>query len=428
MSRRDPRREIEALRDRLESGDRGDTERAREALLGLSDNLDLIPSEVGNYRHRDILRRCTIMAEAVGGDVLVDALDDREAAERVVRWINRTHDNEHTNLDYRKDLRSFGRYANTITEEPPESLSWIPSSTSNNFDPTPSERDLLTFEGDVEPMLEAASNDRDRALIALQFEAGLRSGELETLRVGDVFESEHTFAVHVDGKRGERVVHLTMSVPYLQRWLTEHPGSGDTEAPLWSKLDRPEPISYQMLRKIFVTTAERAGVRKPVTPTNFRKSNMRWLLLLGMKRGQIEQRQGRVHGSRATARYEAEFGEDSLERTYASLHGFDVDDTEDVVDVAPVTCPRCKQETPRDGSFCIHCAQALDLEAKELLDEAVEAFEQEAVTEPNADTRAELIDGARTLRRRPNLMGKDELHDLASSLSSRESEVEGEAD
>jgi integrase len=423
MSRHDPRGEIETLRNRLENGERGDTDRARDTLLRLSSNLDLIPSEVGDYRHRDILRRCTIMAEAVGGDLLVNALEDRAAAERIVRWINRTHDNEHTNVDYRKDLRCFGRYANTITDEPPESLSWIPTSTSNNFDPRPSERDLLTLDGDIKPLLEAAANPRDRALIALQFEAGLRSGELQGLDVGDVFDSEHTLAVHVDGKRGERVVHLTMAVPYLQGWLTEHPDPKDPDAPLWSRLDEPEPISYAMLRKALVETAERAGVRKPVTPTNFRKSNMRWLLLLGMKRGQIEQRQGRVHGSRATARYEAEFGEESLERTYASLHGLDVEDTEEAVEVAPVTCPRCKQETPRDGSFCIHCAQALDLEAKELLDDAVEAFEEEAVIESDADTRAELIDGARTLRRRPNLMSKDELHDLTSSLSSGESDA-----
>jgi hypothetical protein len=38
----------------------------------------------------------------------------------------------------------------------------------------------------------------------------------------------------VDGKRGERTIHLVMSVPYFQRWLNEHPG-GDGDY-LWSKL------------------------------------------------------------------------------------------------------------------------------------------------------------------------------------------------
>lgn len=73
MPRRNPGEDIEGLRRRLESGERGRNDTAREMLLGLSRNLGLIPSEVGDYRHRDILRRCTIMAEAVGRDVLADA-------------------------------------------------------------------------------------------------------------------------------------------------------------------------------------------------------------------------------------------------------------------------------------------------------------------------------------------------------------------
>jgi len=412
---RDARDDVDALRARLDAGERGDTPAAREALLGLSDNLDLIPSEVGDYRHRDILRRNTIIAEKVGGDTLVAALDDRGAAEDIVRWINREYDNEHTNQDYRKDIRAFGRYAGEITEDPPESLAWIPTGTSNDFDPTPSERDLVSYD-EMQAMVDAARNARDEALIALQFEAGLRGGELRDLKVGDVFEADHSLAVHVDGKEGERVVHLLVSVPYLNRWLSpdRHPAPDDADAPLWSKLDRVGGITSTMYYKAFREPARRADVDKTVTPTNFRKSNTRWLLRLGMKRGKIEQRQGRKHGSKHTARYEAEFGDESLEKTYASLHGEDVDVDDTGLDVAPVTCPRCTEETPREFDFCLHCNQSLDLEAQELVEEVTRGFEDAAIEADSTESTAKAIEASRRVRERPQ---EFDLHQLASDLS-----------
>ncbi|WP_202932746.1 site-specific integrase [Halorussus salinus] len=78
----------------------------------------------------------------------------------------------------------------------------------------------------------------------------------------------------MDGKRGERTIHLVMSVPYLQRWLNEHPG-GDGDH-LWSKLSSPDRPSYNSFLGYFKNAAGRADVSKAVTPTNFRKSNTRW--------------------------------------------------------------------------------------------------------------------------------------------------------
>jgi integrase len=97
-------------------------------------------------------------------------------------------------------LRSFGRYR-LNKGEPPENLAWIPTTTRNQ--PVPSGRDLLRWEDDIVPMLEVCHNPRDRALIAPQFEASCRSGELFDIRVGDVFDGEYTTNLHVDRKRGE---------------------------------------------------------------------------------------------------------------------------------------------------------------------------------------------------------------------------------
>ncbi|MFP4626388.1 MAG: site-specific integrase, partial [Natronomonas sp.] len=219
-----PKRGLRTLRERIESGERGGSKADRDVLLEFSNQLELLSTEYSDHRHLKLLRHCTRMAENVGG--LADALEDREAAEDIVRWINRTYDNEETNRDYRSAIRVFAR--RTLKEsETPDSVAWIPTGTSSSYDPIPSERDLLNWHTDIQALLDAARNPRDRAMIAVQFEGGMRSGELQDLEIGDIFDAEYTTGLHVDGKTGERAVHLVISLPYLNKWLEEHPAPND---------------------------------------------------------------------------------------------------------------------------------------------------------------------------------------------------------
>jgi len=129
----DPGNQIDTLRDRIHDS-AGISESDRETLIAFSDQLFLLRTEYSDHRHLELLRHCTRVAEHVGG--LADALEDREAAEAIVRWINRTYDNEETNRDYRVALSVFGRRTTDENgDEPPESIEWVPSGTSNNYDP-----------------------------------------------------------------------------------------------------------------------------------------------------------------------------------------------------------------------------------------------------------------------------------------------------
>jgi hypothetical protein len=270
-------------------------------------------------------------------------------------------------------------------------------------------------------MVEKTRNTRDAALIMLQFEAGCRSGELYDLRRGDVFDSDHSIGIHVDGKEGERAVHLIVATPYLQQWLRDHP-SDDPDAWLWSKLDSPDRPSYPTWMNYFKQAAKRADVRKDVTPTNFRKSNTRWLLNRGMNTARIEDRQGRKRGSKHTARYAAHFGDESNEVVYAAMHGKDVD-PEDSGEVAPLECVRCGRETPRDKSHCVWCHQALSQQALESLDTTVDAGVDglaEADTPDAQDMWATFI---KYIRANPQHVPED-AHELSPSSSSESSSIE----
>lgn len=363
-----PRDRIDSLRDRVEDSDEiGD--RDREILLKFSDRLDLLAQQYSDYRHEKLLRHCTIIAEELEDGTLVDALEDREATERIVGWINRTYENEETNRDYRSALRVFAKRV-TEGEDPPESIEWIPTGTSNNYDPTPDPRNMLRWEKDVEPMIDECYNARDAAMIALQFDAGLRGGEFKDLTVDDVQDHKHGLQVTVEGKQGRRTVMLIPAVPYVHRWLDAHPDREDPDAPLWSKITKPESISDRMVSKVFDQAAERAGVTKPVTLTNFRKSSAAFLASRNLNQAHIEEHHGWVRGSRVASRYISVFAEES-EREIARVHGIDVED-EEPDPTAPLECPRCGRDTPRKEPICVWCGQAMDPQAATELDEAGE--------------------------------------------------------
>ncbi|KAB1192031.1 tyrosine-type recombinase/integrase [Haloferax sp. MBLA0076] len=427
----DPKQSVDTLRRKLRNDKRGGCTHDRELLLDFSDELRLLREDYGHYRHEKLLRHCVRISEHADAclhETLVteregDVEDDetfyeaKDAAKTVTRWIHDTYDiedgSQETNRDYRVAFRLFAKHV-TRGDEIPETHKWISTKTSRNYQPEPDEADMLDLEDDVKPMIDAARNPRDKALIALQFEGGFRGGELYDMRVKDVTDGEHSLKVRVDGKRGEHDVHLIMAVPYVKRWLSEHPGGRDDY--LWTKLNDPTRFSYTRFLQCFKASGERAGVTKPVTPTNFRKSNAYWLSTREKSQAFIEDRQGRARGSPVISRYVAKFSGETQELQYAAMHGLDIGE-EETKEVAPVTCPRCEKKTPRERDFCIHCNQALDLEAKQLIDRVGQALDDKVVETDDPEVRRDLLRARRTLSEKPAVMDADELHELASSLS-----------
>lgn len=231
------------------------SEADKDALLNFSDKIYLLSSEYSDLRHLKLLRHLTLLAEGVGG--LDDALESRDVAEELVTWINREYDNEETNRDFRVALRVFGKHlAPDDDGDPPDSLDWIPSSTSSTYDPRPNPTKMLDWENEVQPLIDATSTPKEAAAIAIQFDGGFRGGEFKDLTT-DQF-NDHRFGLQatVQGKQGQRTVTLIPSVPWVRRWLESHPGAkGD---PLWCKSTDPSTrVSDRTIYNWFERAAER---------------------------------------------------------------------------------------------------------------------------------------------------------------------------
>lgn len=346
-------RSVRSLRGRCFLDDVSEAD--AEALMAFSREVELRASDYTVARHEKLLGHLVRLAEDVGG--LADALTDKDAAERLVRHIHSEFDNEEYNRDHRLALRVFGRLL-TDGDEPPDSLDWISSTYSNDYDPTPLPENMLRWEDDIRPMIDACHNSRDKAYIALGWDLGPRPSEMHALSVGNVTDHKYGLQVTIDsGKTGTRSPIIVPSVPFVNRWLADHPQRDDPDAPLWSTLSGGSQISDRMERKILEEAADRAGVDRPVTRRNLRKSSAAYLASQNLNQAFIEDHHGWVHGSRVASRYVSVFGEEA-NIELAKVHGKDV--AEDEPDaIGPVDCPRCGRDTPSDEPKCMWCGQVI---------------------------------------------------------------------
>jgi integrase len=365
---------LEKLRGDIETSGRL-SERDRELLLDFDDALALRRSQYADATRYKLLQYCSQMAghasqipvDELPDVELADALQDRDACEDLVRWIHGRYDNAETNASFRRAIRTCGRYAVGDAGELPDAVAWVSTTLDNSYDPSPDPADMLSWD-DVQTLMDACLNSRDAALIAVGWDSGARGSELRSLDVGDVSDHTHGLRLSLDGKMGQRSVTLIPSVPYLQRWLADHPDRDDPDAPLWSALDEPRSVSYETLWKALDRAGDRAGIDKPVNVTNLRRSSASHLASQGMSQAHLEEHHGWTRGSNVASRYVAIFG-DAADDELAAIHGADVEIAEPEP-IGPIECPRCGRDTPRDEETCMWCDQVLSHAAKAELDEA----------------------------------------------------------
>lgn len=356
----DAQAQVESLRRRIRDGERDLSDRDADALDEMGRRMALQPEQSGWLRQRKMLRHATRIAEHIDDD-LVDALDDRGVTEAAVAWIHGEYDigeTPETNKDYRAALRKF---ADVLSDDAdlPDSVAWVKTSYPGDYDPRPSPANMLRWDEHVRPVIDACQNPRDKALHALCWDSGARSGEVRGLTVGDVTDHEYGLQIHVDGKQGERSVTLIPAVPFVNRWLSAHPRRDDPNAPLWCNLSDGSDLSYRGKLKILKEPAKRADVTLPaeVTFTRYRKSSASHLASRGVSQAHLEQHHGWTRGSDEAARYIAVFG-DATDRELAAAHGLDVPEADEPDQHAPLECPRCGKHTPHDEDLCVWCGQA----------------------------------------------------------------------
>jgi len=143
-----------------------------------------------------------------------------------VEKIEHSHYAEWTKHDYRVTLKKFFKWLRG-TDEYPKEVSWLKTGVSKNRQKLPEE---LLSPQEVNDMIVAANNSRDRALIALLYESGCRIGEILSLKIKQVQLHAHGYQITVKSQKKPRRLLLIASTPYLSAWLNEHPKRDDEQS------------------------------------------------------------------------------------------------------------------------------------------------------------------------------------------------------
>ena len=135
-------------------------------------------------------------------------------------------------------------------------------------------RDKILRPEEIRALIDACEHVRDKAIIAILWETGLRIGELLSLRLRDVEAlPDGSFRLRVQGKTGVRVVAVVHSAHYLAEWLRSR-GAASPDEPLWISLKGKKPLTDAAFRVHLRRIAKRAGLSKPVHPHMFRHTAM----------------------------------------------------------------------------------------------------------------------------------------------------------
>ncbi len=290
------------------------------------------------------------------GEKKLDELTETDIKELVIE-ISQMDYKTRTKLDHNQTIKKFFQ----ILDGDGHRVRNIRTNLRRNEMEAPGQ---VLNKDDIKALVKAAMNPRDKALISMIFEGGLRIGEIATLKISHLEFDNYGAIAHVDGKTGPRPVRLVASVPHLSNWIEHHPDGDDPEAYLWVGIGTRSkgcPLSYNSIYMMLRKVAKRAGITKKVNPQHFRRSRSTDLSP-DLTASQMENYMGWVRGSRMPPHYIFLSGRDT-DPAILKLYGILPKDKQGDNPLKPQTCFFCKHENSSELEHCINCHRPLNMRA-----------------------------------------------------------------
>lgn len=264
---------------------------------------------------------------------------------------------EGTLRNYRKALRKFFEERG---EDWAEDIK-IGASPERNVDPNE-----LLEEEEIRDLLDAATNPRDKALLSLLADTGLRIGAVCSLRIRDIDLSDDVGTININEdanvKGASGRIPMTWSEGYVGSWLNSHPRRDDPDAALIHKVEHvgdneDGALTYQYAARRIKFIADDAEVdRDRVNTHNFRKTAIsRWI-----REGLSEQAiKHRACWDVDTDMIDTYSGVRDEELNDQILDHYGIENGEDDMSVVLDQCPRCQTTLAPGDDFCSGCGAAL---------------------------------------------------------------------
>jgi site-specific recombinase XerD len=235
--------------------------------------------------------------------------------------------------------------------------------------------DIITKE-DVAFLIKHCRNFRDEAMLVALYESGCRISEFANLNIGHLLFDEKGLVMLVNGKTGERRIRLIESVPYVEKWLENHPLRNDKSAPLWVTLK--ESYRHEGKKNVRLKTYTIAWIlgkikqdskfSKPLNPHALRHSRLTELSKF-LSDGKLKVFAGWT-GSSSMAGIYVHLGGKDLDDDLLQIAGVEVRDEKKESPLKAKECTRCHTKNQGTAEFCMLCGKPFNesLVVEETLD------------------------------------------------------------
>lgn len=159
---------------------------------------------------------------------------------------------------------------------------------------------------EIEKLLEAAENERDKLIVRTLYSTGVRVSELCNLKWDDIDLNSGEVRVRGKGNK-ERIVLMDVeTLNLLKKYREKYPSS-----------EKVFPVSPRTVQRIIKKLAEKAGIRKKCTPHALRHSLATHLLEKGVDIRIIQELLG--HSSLSTTQIYTHVSRTLLKQEYSKL-------------------------------------------------------------------------------------------------------------
>jgi len=280
-------------------------------------------------------------------------------------YSKKTGQETNTTYDHKKHLRLFVRWIVTGVRERDKNEAELDILKDVRMRKVKNQlvREELLNDDDMMKLSEACGdNIMMRALIWTAYDAGTRPTELLTLRIKDIKQESDGWIISVDGKTGQRPIHLIKSVPYLTTWLNCHPLEQRTDWALFVITYRNfygNPLSYVTCKKHLKEIGRKANLSKRLYLNLFRHSEVTNTSKF-MPESLLKKRHGWTPTSKVPANYQ-HMVQDDVKKSLHDYYGISAKEEKPIINQK---CSNCEEINGLDVDLCVRCHFPLSLEKR----------------------------------------------------------------
>ena len=261
-----------------------------------------------------------------------------------------------------------------------DAVGWIKRNNRPNYKVKP---DYSISQEEVDMLISACYNARDKAIFSILYDTGIRLGEMLTIRIKDIEFDDYGMRIIVTGKTGTRVVRATGdSVGFIRGWLNVHPDMFNEDAWLFCGLGTNmhgdstarEPMDHDQVYRMFSKVKARAikngfPASKRINPHKFRH-NRATQLASKVREPILEKQMGWIPSSRMTRVY-VHLNDDEVDTAMLEANGIKVEKKQPDTRKSKA-CLSCKTPNPAKSKYCLQCGRPLDYSEAKIMDHGIE--------------------------------------------------------